>query len=152
MSTKTSNVYGYGFGVPEDERVIMDFIIAHKEAFCQSDEERELFKVIMSLIGDGYDMISLDVVFERYVCDTNCLEGTGAAIANIMTRETGIRFEFHPGMDNENKILFPESYPWYYNEKERELTRETLDEIMSRYVDELGIDKEADYEDIEYWG
>lgn len=47
----------------------------------------------------------------------------GAVIANIMSRETGIRFAYcQPDCNTLASVVFEESYPWMANETEKELT------------------------------
>ena len=40
MSMRTSIVYGYGFEVDITDDKLIDFIKAHKDTFCKSDEEK----------------------------------------------------------------------------------------------------------------
>lgn len=97
----------------------------------------------------------LEDFFEDYSCDNTGMEGIGAVIANIMSRETGIRFAYcQPDGDCDTlaSIVFDEKYPWSFNETEKELTEEKLSNICKKYMDELGIVDNPDYLDLEYYG
>ena len=83
------------------------------------------------------------------------MEGNGAVISNIMSRETGIRFIYcQPDGDCDTyaSIVFEEGYPWHLNEVEKNLTKEKLQSICKQYMNELGIDDTPDYLNLEYWG
>ncbi|MFR3809012.1 MAG: hypothetical protein ACLTX3_08685 [Lachnospiraceae bacterium] len=62
-----------------------------KETFCESDREKELYNDMLKHIENEYD---LEDFFEDYSCDNTGIKGIGAVIANIMSRETGIRFVY----------------------------------------------------------
>lgn len=154
MSMRSSFVYGYGFviDVIEDEKLI-DFIKNHKDTFCKSDNEKELFEEMLEYTKDEYD---LEDFFEVYECEMTGMEGSGAVISNVISRETGIRVEYQMGQadcDSYPSVLFTETYPWLLNEKERNLTVESLTEILLPYVEELGLSKkDIDALEIEYYG
>lgn len=154
MNMKTDIVYGYGFMVDEiPDDVIIDFIKNHKETFCKSDTENELYEEMLEYTKEAYD---LENFFEMYSCDHTGMEGNGAVISNIISRETGIRFEYQCGDADCNSypsVLFVETYPWNYNEKEKNLTVESLNEILLPYVIELGLNRSnIDALEIEYYG
>ena len=155
MSMRTDIVYGYGFtSVDEiEDNKLIEFIKNHKDAFCKSEEELALFEDMLEFTKDEYD---LEDFFELYGCDMTGLEGNGAVISNIISRETGIRFEYQCGdadCCSYPSILFSETYPWNFNEKEKNLTVESLTEILLPYVEELGLGKNSiDALEIEYYG
>ena len=154
MGMRSSFVYGYGFFVDEiPDGVIIEFIKNHKDTFCKSDKEKELYEEMLEYTKEEYD---LEDFFESYGCDCTGMEGNGAVISNIISRETGIRFEYQCGdadCDSYPSVLFAETYPWNYNEKEKSLTVESLTEIMFPYIEELGLKKEnIDALEIEYYG
>lgn len=152
MSMRSSFVYGYGFNSDCDEEKLIDFIKNHKEAFCKTDGEKELYEEMLDYTEKEYD---LEDFFENYECDSNGLEGIGAVIANIMSRETGIRFDYcMPDGDCNTlaSIVFETGYPWQLNETEKNLTEEKLKEICKTYMDEIGLIKEPDYLELEYFG
>lgn len=152
MSMRSSFIYGYGFNCDCDDGALVDFIKEHKNTFIKSDEERKLYKKILNYTENEYD---LEDFFENYECDSNGLEGIGAVIANIMSRETGIRFEYCMPDDNCGtlaSIVFEPGYPWQFNKVEKDLSEEKLKEICKKYMDELGIVDNPDYLDLEYYG
>lgn len=152
MSMRSSFIYGYGFNGDCDEGKLIDFIKEHKETFCKSDREKELYNDMLKHTENEYD---LEDFFEDYSCDNTGMKGVGAVIANIMSRETGIRFAYcQPDGDCDTlaSIVFDEKYPWLFNETEKELTEEKLSNICKKYMDELGITDNPDYLNLEYYG
>lgn len=153
MSASTGIVYGFGFNITCDDELLINFIINHKETFCKSEEEICLFNNMLEYTSKQYD---LEDFFEQYACNSSGMEGNGAVISNIMSRETGIRFEYQSGdsgCDSYPTILFSESMPWHYNDKEKKLTEESLKEICEQYAIELGIDiDDINMCKIEYYG
>lgn len=125
MSIRSSFIYGYGFNGDCDEGKLIDFIKEHKETFCKSDREKELYNDMLKHTENEYD---LEDFFEDYSCDNTGMKGVGAVIANIMSRETGIRFAYcQPDGDCDTlaSIVFDEKYPWLFNETEKELQKKS---------------------------
>ena len=151
MSSKSSFIKGYGFHCSCAEDKIIELIQAHRDTFCKSVEELELYEKIFS---EDF-LIDLIDDFATYECECNGSQGIWAAIANIMSRETGIRFLFCPADDacgTEESIIFQAQYPWELNKTEKKLTAEKLDAICISYMDELGINGTPDYLELEYYG
>ena len=125
----------------------------HKVTFCKSDKEKELFEEMLEYTKDEYD---LEDFFDCYSCKMTGMEGNGAVISNIISRETGIRIQYEMGQSDccsYPSVLFAECMPWHLNEKERNLTVESLTEILLPYVEELGLSrKDIDALEIEYYG
>lgn len=138
------NIMSYGFNSNCDEEKLIDFIKEHKEAFCKSDREKKLYNDMLNYTESEYN---LEDFFEDYSCDNTGMTGLGAVIANIMSRETGIRFAYCQF----ESIVFDEKYPWLFNETEKELTEEKLSNICKKYMDELGIVDNPDYLNLEYY-
>ena len=90
-----------------------------------------------------------------YSCELSGCEGFGAVISNIMSRETGIRFEYQRGCDDCGSVptvMFADCPVWCYNEVEKKLTEDSLLEICDKYTQELEIEVGADYTEVEYYG
>lgn len=152
MSMRSSFIYGYGFNCDCDEDILIEFVKAHKDTFCKSEEETELYNEMLNYTSDEYD---LENFFDGYGCEVSGMEGNGAVIANIMSRETGIRFMYcQPDGDCDTyaSVIFEECYPWNLNETEKNLTIEVLENICKKYMDELGITDKPDYLNLEYFG
>ena len=142
--------YGYGFQQPYDEEKIIDFIKSHKDTFCRTEEETALFNEMLDYTTKEYD---LEDFFSGYRCENSGMEGLGAVISNIMSRETGVRFFYQSGDSDCNSdpaIILPDKSPWEYNLIESHLTKESLFTMLSQYMAELGADTEPDYMAIEY--
>lgn len=152
MSMRSSLIYGYGFNSDCDEEKLIDFIKEHKETFCKSDRENELYDDMLSYAESEYD---LEDFFEDYSCDNTGMEGIGAVIANVMSRETGIRFSYcqpDGNCDTLASVVFEERYPWHLNASEKKLTEEKLSNVCRKYMNELGITNSPDYLSLEYYG
>ena len=148
MSMVTTVLYGYGFICNYEDNKLIDFLKRHNKIFCQFPEEYEIYNDIINYPAEDINNIFADYYDE---CGTN---GKNVAISNIMSRETGIRFECCPPSYDYNDfvIIFREQFPWNLNEIEKNLTKENLEEIMKRYMHELGITTEVDYMSMEYYG
>lgn len=152
MSMSSSFIYGYGFNCDCDDNKLIEFIKAHKETFCKTEEEESLYEEMLEYTKTKYD---LEDFFEKYSCECSGVEGNGAVISNIMSRETGIRFIYcqpDGDCDTHASVVFEENYPWQLNETEKDLTEEKLGEICKRYKEELGICETPDYLSLEYYG
>ena len=152
MSMGSSFIYGYGFNCDCEDKKLIDFIKTHKETFCKSEIEAKLYDEMLRYTENEYD---LEDFFGYYSCESNGIEGNGAVISNIMSRETGIRFMYcqpDGNCDTWASIVFKEGYPWQLNEVEKNLTEEKLGEICMRYMEELGILELPDYLSLEYYG
>lgn len=150
MSMEISFAYGYGFYCDCSEEKLIDFIKKHKETFCKSDAEKELFE-------EMFNCTNLEAFFGDYECESTGVCGIGAVIANIMSRETGIRFDYCESDDACNtraSVMFGSGYPWQLTEAEKSLTEEKLNSICEKYASELGIDisENVGYLALEYCG
>ena len=152
MSMRSSFIYGCGFNCDCDDEKLIEFIKAHKETFCKSVAETKLYEKMLKYTENEYDLKDF---FDRYSCESSGIEGNGAVIANIMSRETGIRFMYcqpDGACDTWASVVFEQGYPWQLNEVEKNLTEEKLQAICKQYMDELGITDKPDCLDLEYYG
>ena len=142
---RTRSIEGMGFWLkdPIDPGIVFSFLDAHKRTFIQSEDEQRIYD---QMKGNGYhpEMSEVFYVPEDASSDMYDLQYSfwGEAVAAIMTRETGLRFEaFYADPDNSKGnrscILFPERSVWEYNEKEKKLSRNMLFQILDRYALEL---------------
>ena len=158
MSTRSSFVYGMGFEVDEVKTLAMvNFIKKHKETFCRSEKENQIFDDLEDTDNGIFTYNYMEEFFDNYeyACDCSCSEGFGAIISNIMSRETGIRFEYQRGQDDCGSVptvLFSDAPIWCYNEVEKNLTEDKFYEICDKYMQELGLEGRADYMKVEYYG
>lgn len=126
----------------------------HKDTFCQSENETALFEELLELTKNTSD-IDMEKFFQNYSCDASGIDGFGSVIANIISRETDIRFIYAPSdaeCDTDPSVLFEQAMPWQLNETEKALTESELDDICVKYTKELGIKTEPDYLALEYFG
>ena len=155
MGMNSYNVYGYGFNCIYDEELLINkdklilFIKEHSHTFCQSEEEKALYN---DMLKGNHDLENL---FQNYDCDNSGIEGIGAVISNIMTRETGVNFGYYPEnltCDTPASIVFLQLFPWQFNEREKDLTEEELYNICKKYIGELGLEDNPDWLSLEYYG
>ena len=138
---RTLTIEGIGILLPArmNHSIVFAFLKNHKNVFGQSEIEKEILK----------NLEFAEETNDAFVGKKYELEGNGAgtehwsvAVANVMIRETGINFDIYIA-DNDDKfenrsfILFQESLPWFYNEKEKKLSRNMLFQILDRYALEL---------------
>ena len=145
-----SVVYGYGFETEYNFQKFSDFLKNHRAAFCRSEKENKLYEEFEQLSSD----CNIGEFFEGYAGDVNEIEGAGSVIANIMYRETGIRFICclaDGDCDTLEAVLFSEKYPWCFTEKERTLKEKELERICQDYMSELGIPGHPKYLAQEYY-
>ena len=145
MSMASTFAFGFGFNLNVDNNKIVEFVKRHKESFCKKLSEFDFFDELCSTKDED----DLDDLLYEYDCDIYGDHGNGAVISTIMRRETGISFGFFNG-DYKKAIIFPERMPWLLTPKERDLTEESLSEIISGYMDELGIEKFPEHIKVEY--
>lgn len=136
-------VYGYGFSLTCGEKSIVEYIIKHKTSFCHTEEEIKIFRELTNKAVKNEER--LKELFCDYSCEVSTRTGIGAAVSTVLGREKGIEFEYHDGKSNKSNgeqspvILLPESMPWDFSERERNLTEELLSGIMVQCTKELGI-------------
>ncbi len=154
MSMHTDCIYGYGFKVYVSDENLRDFIKKHESTIVSLSQGRELVDWTNEHISTGKPLDSLKEEFYDWDNLITGDSGLYGMIADVMTKETGIRFEFrNPQEDGEDDvILFPQTYPWYLNEQEKALTEETLDDIYAVYIGDLGGQLTTEYIRIEYYG
>ena len=151
-------MYGIGFEVNKVKTLaIVDFIKNHKEAFCQSETEEQIFNNLENTNNGIFAYNYMEEFFNDYgyACDCSGAEGFGAVISNIMSRETGVIFEYQQGQDDCGSVptVMFSNYPvWCYNETEKNLTEDKFYEICDKYMQELGLEGRAGCMEVEYFG
>jgi transcriptional regulator with XRE-family HTH domain len=137
--TRISTVEGVGFCIDDvPEYVIINFLHNHKDTFCKTEKESEMFEKLTT----GTPMSE---VFTSYSTEARCAgdDHWGVAAVNIMYRETGIRFELWEDShhmypyENRSLIMFSQSMPYHLNDAEKELSHDSLIQILDRYAREL---------------
>ena len=159
MSSSTSMYYGFGFEVDNIKTLdLVTFMTNHKRTLCESIREREMFDVLHNTEDGIFSYNFAQDFFEEwdYECDVSGQSGLGAIISNVISRETGVRVEYQMGQSDCGSVpsvLLVETSPWNYNEKEKNLTINSLTELLLPYVLELGLSKkDIDFLSIEYYG
>lgn len=73
-------------------------------------------------------------------------------VANIITKETNIRISAVNQEGENDTIMFEPVYPWELTDEERNMTRESLTEMLKKYQTELGMKGEITTYYVEWWG
>ena len=163
MSFSVDHVYGYGFQVDFgdekfDEKKFFKFLKDHKETISQFYDGERIIEFIEQ------DKLDLDEFCEKFA-ERESIENYGynAAqniIADIMTKETDVRFSFQLDMETDNTfIMFTECMPWLLNRVEKNLTEDELHNLCVMYMRDAGIPAEEQYageligmQKVEYFG
>ena len=82
---------GYGFYYPKTPSGFRNFMINHKDVFCDNELDTDRYEKCIELNMDP-DKVFADFAFGPPFITGN---GTGAAIAKIMSIETGTRFMYY---------------------------------------------------------
>ena len=170
MSMSTSMSYGYGFELTNmTKELFIKFIDNHASTILrlmtepknteQSKFMKELLDCCRNIINET-DKNNLKILDQRFHEIINPYEYTNeeyAIIANIMSQETQIEFNYEPGQescDSPKAIMLGETLPWNYNVAELNLkSADALKDIMKPFAKELGIaEKDIDYLAIDYYG
>ena len=158
MSMRSSFAYGMGFEVDKvSTSAMVGFIKNHKATFCQSETEKQIFNDLEDTDNGIFAYNYMEDFFDNYnyTCIYSGWEGFGAVISNIMSRETGIRFEYQQGQGDCGSVptvMFGDCPVWCYNEAEKNLTEDQFYNICDKYMQELGLEGRADYMEVEYFG
>lgn len=162
MSFSTDHVYGYGFeisfaGEDFDSKKFFDFLKNHSETIKSLYDGEKILKFIKAKNPD------LDKFCEEFA-DRQGLEGgyntARNIVADIMNKETGLRFSNQLDMNSDDEfVMLTECMPWLLNEKERNVTEKELNDICVKYMTEIGLPTEENFEGqligmqkVEYFG
>jgi len=163
MSFNVDHVYGYGFEVSFgddnfDSKKFFGFLRNHKETIKGLYDGEHIIKFIEN---ENPDIDEFCIEFaDRENCEGYGYNTAQNVVADIMNKETGLRFTFQQDMDSDMEfVMLPECMPWLLNEKERNTTEDELYNICKKYMEELGFRTEEDYagqligmQKVEYFG
>lgn len=150
MSMQTDCVYGYGFSVYASDEELKQFILKHKDTVATLDEGRRLLDYMDGCTDDEFNPKE---DFFDWQCETSTDDGFYGIIADVMCRETGIMFEYFVAQEDEDDaIIFRETMPWLMSQREKELTKVSMDAILRKYIDDLGGHLQIDSIRLEYFG
>lgn len=149
MSADTSIIYGFGFNVNGNDpnmSSILVFLRHHSESLAT------MYNIDIDTLSEN----DIGRIFSNIQCRITGHESVYSLVANIMSEETHINFQYEFGdsdTGSEPAILFAEGMPWVYNDTESALTKESLSEIIIPYMRHLGMIDEYPRElKIEYYG
>ena len=150
MSMQTNCVYGYGFIVYASDEELRNFITKHEETVGKLELGREILSYLENSTPDSFNPKE---DFFDYQQLNSSSQGFYGIIADVMSKETGITFEYLAGQeDDDDAIAFCQTYPWNFNEKEKILTEDDLEKICKEYIADLGGQLKPDHIRMEYFG
>ena len=150
MGMQTDCVYGFGWEVAVSDEKLEAFILNHRNTL---KENKKGMEVLAWIDDDATFTENIKEYWFDYESEISGESGLYGIIADIMSRETGIRFDYRrPQDDDGDVIMFQETYPWLMTDAEKNLTIETLTEICVKYMRELGDEHQPDYVRLEYFG
>lgn len=153
MSMSYGAVYGYGLNTKQLEAINQEtlalFIKRHSSKFNKVWEDCEDKPLEEASLKEIIDF------FYDYESDTGTYSQMAMIelIADVMTKETGVRFGFF-SFEEDMVLLFTEAMPWRLNEKEKALNSvEDLQKVFQPYLCDLGLPEEKiDAVELEWWG
>lgn len=140
-------VSGLGFYVYVADEVLCDFIKAHSTTV----EQLSYGKEILAYIDNGSHE-DIKEKFYDYSCQSTGMCGLYGLIADVMTKETGVIFNYYVpnGDETDDAILYKPCYPWEMTEADKALTADKLRELMQKYIKELGGELIIEHIQIDY--
>jgi hypothetical protein len=135
---RTKSTYGLGFKVSTTDEQMAKFIKEHSrtEMFSNEDGGTASGKNILDWMESGRSG-SICEEFYDYESEVTGRTGLYGLIADVMTKETGLRFGYHrTGIpcDKPEYIVFPGIKPCEMNAEERDLTEDELRKILEAYI------------------
>ena len=147
MSYQTWHTYGYGICVDDIETTPAKLLA------LASLDKRVLSDVREFLDGqfpDGYNDEDLTIEdFDEYEGDW-CERGVANVLSQVINE---FPVTFADGYEGIHYLLFAPCYPWGMTDKERDLTRNDVDNIFKKYIKVLTDQEiEIDYQCVENGG
>lgn len=151
MSQSVGCYTGWGFEwdcFAATDEVLKSFFRNHKDVL----DECAGPNVVKFVLSDEF---TYDELEDSYEC--NAIYGYSGnyamnLVANIITKETNIRISAVNQEGENDTIMFEPGYPWELTDEERNLTRESLTEMLKKYQTELGMKGEITTYYVEWWG
>ena len=151
MSMQSWTVEGFGFVLGTGGH---SFVLKHRDTVQKLNGSSEFLKMAEEFDNEEDFFNEASLADDLYIGD-NGGEGIGALVADVMSEETGITFTFCPAdgdTGSEDTIMLEKCMPWQFTEKEKNLTRGGLIKICKPYMEELGLEGEAEFVSVEYYG
>lgn len=130
--------YYHGFGVlieaNENKKITMDRLLALLELTDPDTKADYLYDMQCDIADNWPDQeVPMDELIEMLVDGDECCCTFAPIVANAIQHNEGIRL-YVTSIGGEDVLVFEKSYPWYMNEKEKELTPEKLIAILAKYL------------------
>ena len=155
MSCSTSIIYGYGFNISTlTANGFINFLTWHSESVIAILQKQVGYKHLTE--ADLFETLKTtgpEEFFSEIECEISGFTGWEAVISNVITHETDIRVEYQSGESHgDETIMFSEGMPWIYSNKEKLLTQDYLEDLFSKYINDLHLECEPCYVVMEYFG
>lgn len=148
-----STISGYGFSIKgiEAEKILL-FAFKHRDAVNGLYEDLDKILSFYDFYEDVLkgksdeeilNILSLDknqysLVLENTEDWCSGMPGFGSIPATVISKETGVRVGYECDDYNE-VVLFYNCMPWEFNDVEKDLTKDSLKELLLKYMEELNI-------------
>ena len=156
MGMQTDCIYGFGFRVFASDKALADFIKNHEATVKSLEGGTDILDYVNDCISNNKPLDSIKEMFYDYENNFTGDSGLYGIIADVMHKETAIRFEYRrtPDVDccEDDAIILPIAMPWQFNETEQKLTEESLEKICKKYMSELDERLVFDSIRLEYFG
>ena len=132
MSYHTWTSYGYGICIDDIEGVSMKSLL---ELVHQAPEfEKDFLEWLAESYEEPIDELKIDYVLENWEDDC-CYKGIGPILRDVINEAEGLSLYIAEDFDGVQYLMLSPRYPWSeITAKERELTREAMDEIFNKYL------------------
>lgn len=170
MGMRSTFINGYGFTIEKLELTdSIRFISSHKNTLrkLSKDYDENSLNIIENSICNNIHEENVDEYkttekfFESFPEIDSELEYEGLwkcsaeLVTQIISEETGIGlstlFSQEDCIGNEC-IMLTARLPWKFSEKERNITYKDMNTILKKYIEELNLNTEPGYLEIEYFG
>ena len=135
MSYRTWHEYGYGVCMDDIETTANKvFELVH----LAPEFEKRFYKWIENYREDGdpesiAEFITMDIIHE-YEDDNCCEYGLGPIVMEVVKECEDVELLSCSDFDGYHYLIFSTTYPWYMNDKEKNMTEEDVRLLFAKYV------------------
>lgn len=149
MSSWTENGYGYELFNGNNFGKVKEFILQEFKSQRDNAKQEDQFSY-----NEKIDL--LEAATEEIELEEICKEAVSHFIAGCINSRENISmcsgFCACGETDEYERIGLTPTYPWYYDNEDKNMTEEKAKEIMKKYAEILGITEEPEYFSQEYYG
>ena len=133
MGMRTDCLYGMGIEIAATGKQMANFIKKHRDTISKLKRGKELLR----FVDDG----NIDILIDDWDDYENLVgtdEGIYGVIVDVIFTETKIPVEYHHGQgDDKDVIIYCAAFPWNFNEFEKTLKAEDIENAFNRYIPDI---------------